>query len=184
MPHTGTAQQPQDFGHGGLVTLNTLERDEFVTLILDTCHLPLPTWSEQLEAARPFDDVPSLIAAAQSLVRGLADDEVARAHAGLTPLGTPRVTSTDRQARWSRIESAGIPRDQATLDALSEANRLYQEKFGHVFLISAAGLEASEMLEAMSRRTRNDRATEYEIVRGELCKLVALRLERLVGEMN
>jgi 2-oxo-4-hydroxy-4-carboxy-5-ureidoimidazoline decarboxylase len=184
MSTTGTQQTREEAAQAGVCFLNALEPDDFIGLMLDTCHLPVRGWSEKLEAARPFEDLQSMVAVAQSLVRQLDDEEVVQAHAGLTPLGERRATSTDRQARWSKIESAGIQQDQDTLEALAEANRRYHDKFGHVFLISAAGLDSSQMLAAMHRRLDNDRATENEEVRGELCKLVALRLERLAGELG
>ena len=181
---TDTAQARRGAVPRGVEALNAMGQEDFVALMLETCHLPVRGWSERLETARPFDGLTSLIAVAQSLVRRLDDHEVVQAHAGLTPLGERRVTSTDRQARWSTIESAGIRRDQGTLDALAEANRLYRDKFGHVFLISAAGLDSSQMLAEMQRRLGNDRATENEEVRAELCKLVELRLERLAAELS
>ena len=184
MPHTESIEPTQHVTEDGVATLNALGTDEFVRLMLETCHLPVSSWAERLEAARPFENLAVMVTTAQSLVHQLDGDEVVQAHANLTRLGERRVTTTDRQARWSRIESAGIPRDQDTLDRLHEANLRYLEKFGHVFLISAAGLQAEEMLEAMERRMHNDREAENEAVRAELAKLVQLRLERLVGEMD
>lgn len=173
-------------GHGaaGLAALNSLTTAEFVSLILETCHLPVASWAERLEAARPFRDLSTLVETARSLVARLTEDDVVGAHVGLTRLGERRQPTSDRQARWSRIESAGIPQDSAILERLAQANREYEEKFGHVFLISAAGLDAEEMLAAMNQRLGNDRGTENEAIRGELAKLVQLRLERLVGEMD
>lgn len=184
MSTTRTQQTRDEAAQAGVSFLNELEREAFVDLMLETCHLPVRGWSEKLEAARPFEDLPSMVAVAQSLVRQLDDEEVVQAHAGLTPLGERRATSTDRQARWSKIESAGIQQDKDTLEALAEANRRYHDKFGHVFLISAAGLDSSEMLAAMHRRLANDRVTENDEVRRELSKLVALRLERLARELG
>ena len=168
----------------GLAALNSLTTAEFVSLILETCHLPVSSWAERLEAARPFADTSTLVATAQSLVAQLTDADVVDAHVGLTRLGERREPKTDRQARWSRIESAGIPQDSSILERFARANREYEDKFGHVFLISATGLDAEEMLASMNQRLGNDRETENKVIRGELAKLVRLRLERLVSELD
>jgi 2-oxo-4-hydroxy-4-carboxy-5-ureidoimidazoline decarboxylase len=181
---TTETQNPGAASTAGVKVLNSLTRDEFVSLILETCHLPVPSWADKLEQARPFVDARSLVASAQSLVAQLTDDEVVAAHAGLTRLGERRQTTSERQARWSRIESAGIPQDPAILDRFARANREYEDKFGHVFLISATGLQAEDMLAAMDQRVHNDRSTENDVIRGELATLVQLRLDRLTAEMG
>jgi 2-oxo-4-hydroxy-4-carboxy-5-ureidoimidazoline decarboxylase len=67
-----------------------------------------------------------------------------------------------------------------TRAALVEANRAYEERFGHVFLIRAAGRTAEEMLAALDERLRNDPQTERDVVRRELAQIVRLRLLRCV----
>ena len=55
--------------------------------------------------------------------------------------------------------------DSATADvkaALVEANRAYEERFGHVFLIFATGRTDTEMLAAARDRLANDDETERE----------------------
>jgi 2-oxo-4-hydroxy-4-carboxy-5-ureidoimidazoline decarboxylase len=64
--------------------------------------------------------------------------------------------------------------------ALAEANRAYEERFGHVFLIFATGRTDTEMLAAARRRLGNDDATERDVVRGELRRIIGLRLDRLL----
>jgi 2-oxo-4-hydroxy-4-carboxy-5-ureidoimidazoline decarboxylase len=73
--------------------------------------------------------------------------------------------------------------DTATAEvraALVEANRAYEDRFGHVFLIFATGRTDAEMLAAARERLANDEATEREVVRAELGKIVELRLRKLV----
>ncbi len=72
----------------------------------------------------------------------------------------------------------GAPEDVQA--ALAEANRAYEERFGHLFLIFASGRTAPEILAAAQERLGHDDATERGVVRDELRKIVALRLERLV----
>ena len=66
--------------------------------------------------------------------------------------------------------------------ALAESNRLYEARFGHVFLISASGRTADEILAALQGRLRNDPAIEVAIAAGEHRKITRLRLERMLSE--
>jgi 2-oxo-4-hydroxy-4-carboxy-5-ureidoimidazoline decarboxylase len=89
--------------------------------------------------------------------------------------------AADREADWSRKEQSGM--DSASDDvrsAMAAANRAYEERFGHVFLIFATGRTDTEMLTAARHRLGNDDATERAVVRSELGRIVALRLERLL----
>jgi 2-oxo-4-hydroxy-4-carboxy-5-ureidoimidazoline decarboxylase len=67
-----------------------------------------------------------------------------------------------------------------TLAALAAENRIYEARFGHVFLISASGRSANEMLEALRQRMLNDPATELQVAAGEQRKIARLRLEQLL----
>jgi 2-oxo-4-hydroxy-4-carboxy-5-ureidoimidazoline decarboxylase len=89
--------------------------------------------------------------------------------------------AADREADWSRKEQSGM--DSASDDvrsAMAAANRAYEERFGHVFLIFATGRTDTEMLTVARHRLGNDDATERAVVRSELGRIVALRLERLL----
>jgi OHCU decarboxylase len=50
-----------------------------------------------------------------------------------------------------------------TREALRAENRVYEERFGHVFLIAAAGRSADEILRSLRERMSNDPATELEV---------------------
>jgi OHCU decarboxylase len=66
------------------------------------------------------------------------------------------------------------------LTALADDNRRYEARFGHVFLISAAGRSAADVLEALRRRMLNDPKTELEVAAEEQRKITHLRLERML----
>ena len=64
---------------------------------------------------------------------------------------------------------------------LAEGNRVYEARFGHIYLVCAAGRGAAELLQVLRERLRNDPLTERRVVRDELRKINELRLERLLG---
>ena len=67
--------------------------------------------------------------------------------------------------------------------ALAEANRLYEKRFGYVFLICATGKSAAEMLAALQSRLQNDPATEIQVAAAEQAKITALRLAKTSGSV-
>lgn len=67
------------------------------------------------------------------------------------------------------------------LDALAAANRKYEEKFGHVYLVCATGRSAHELLAILEERLDNDAETERRVLRVELTKINRIRLGRLLG---
>ena len=70
----------------------------------------------------------------------------------------------------------------ATMGALTEENRHYEARFGHVFLISASERSAAEILAELRRRMSNDPATEIEVAAAEHRKITRIRLERMLNE--
>lgn len=67
----------------------------------------------------------------------------------------------------------------ATLAALSDGNRRYEEKFGHVFLVCATGKSADQMLAILRSRLANGPEAELAIAAGEQKKITRLRLAEL-----
>ena len=67
-------------------------------------------------------------------------------------------------------------------ERLDEGNRRYEERFGRVFLIRAAGRSAEEMLAALEQRLGHDDDTERDVVRRELAEIVRLRLLKVVAD--
>ena len=85
--------------------------------------------------------------------------------------------------------SAGSARPRRTVGRapsrrarIAEGNRAYEQRFGHVFLIRAAGRTADEMLAALTERLGNDPETERDVVRRELAEIVRLRLLKVVQQ--
>jgi OHCU decarboxylase len=68
-----------------------------------------------------------------------------------------------------------------TLAVLAEGNRLYEERFGHVFLISAAGRSAQDVVAVLRQRIENDPATELNVAAEEQSKITRLRLKSMLS---
>jgi 2-oxo-4-hydroxy-4-carboxy-5-ureidoimidazoline decarboxylase len=59
-------------------------------------------------------------------------------------------------------------------------NHDYEKKFGFVFLISATGKSAEEILVSGRERFRNERATEVENAASEQRQITQLRIGKLL----
>ena len=77
-------------------------------------------------------------------------------------------------------EQAGVKdAEKATIQALAEGNRQYEERFGHIFIVCATGKTAPEMLALLRSRLENDPDAELRIAAAEQAKITRLRLEKL-----
>lgn len=164
----------------GLRRLNELPADAAERAFLACC--AAPAWAAAMTAARPFADAAALSAAAESAYARLGRPDVAEALAAHPRIGERR-DGADRESAWSRAEQAGTSEAAAEVRAaLREGNIVYEEQFGHVFLICATGLSAEQMLTALRERLAADPETERRTVREELRKIVHIRLTKLLEQ--
>ena len=86
-----------------------------------------------------------------------------------------------KSAEFSKQEQAGVGNaGQDVQAAIAAGNAEYEERFGHVFLISAAGRSADEILAALTDRLGNDPDTELRVAAEEHRRITRLRIERLL----
>ena len=130
-------------------------------------------WVERVLAARPFASDAELLESAERFWWALGREDWLEAFAGHPRIGARTTDATARR------EQAGVDgATAATRAALALGNRMYEERFGHVFLICATGKTADEMLGALRDRLGNDPITELRIAAGEQAKITRLRLEK------
>jgi 2-oxo-4-hydroxy-4-carboxy-5-ureidoimidazoline decarboxylase len=93
----------------------------------------------------------------------------------------PRIGDRAKAQGFAKQEQSGAAgASDATLLSLESLNRLYEEKFGFVFLIFATGKSADEMLGTLQRRLQNGRDVELKNAVTEQAKITRLRLEKLL----
>ncbi len=140
-----------------------------------------PRFAREVAAGRPYPDPAALADAAAAVAAGLSWAEVAVALAAHPRIGE-RVAGDSAEAASSRREQASVG-DAAddVRSALAAGNRAYEERFGHVFLIRAAGRGPAEMLAELTRRLGNDPAAEQVETTVQLAEITRLRVERAVS---
>ena len=84
-------------------------------------------------------------------------------------------------AASNREQKGVMSAREETLAVLAEGNRLYEERFDHVFLISAAGRSAEDVVAALRHRIENDPATELNVAAEEQRKITRLRLRSMLS---
>ncbi|MFI1238424.1 2-oxo-4-hydroxy-4-carboxy-5-ureidoimidazoline decarboxylase [Nocardia salmonicida] len=132
-----------------------------------------PRWARAVAAARPYATTESLAAAADAASASLDDADIDEALAG-----HPRIGDRPTSAASAR-EQSGVA-GQDVRSALAEGNRAYEAKFGHIYLVCAAGRSGEELLAVLRARLDNDPSTERQVMRTELSKINRLRLAGLV----
>ncbi|MFC9474890.1 2-oxo-4-hydroxy-4-carboxy-5-ureidoimidazoline decarboxylase [Nocardia sp. NPDC056952] len=132
-----------------------------------------PRWARAIAAARPYATTEALLAAADAGTAALDDAEIDEALAG-----HPRIGDRPTSAASAR-EQSGVAGEDVRV-ALAEGNRAYEAKFGHIYLVCAAGRSGEELLAILRARLDNDPSTERQVMRTELTKINRLRLAGLV----
>jgi 2-oxo-4-hydroxy-4-carboxy-5-ureidoimidazoline decarboxylase len=140
-------------------------------------------WIDGMLARRPFGSAAAMHAAAHAVWDALDRADYLEAFSHHPVIGADLA---DLRARfpttraWSESEQAGVAQaDDATLRDLQEANRIYRDRFGHIFIVCASGLTAREMLARLRARLPNDPGVEIRVAAAEQAKITDLRLEKL-----
>src|ERR1044072_7664453 len=111
-----------------------------------------PRWIEQVLAHRPYADLDTVLDTAENAARDLEWSEVRRALDAHPRIGQ-RAEGGSTEARWSRREQSAVGTSDARIQEMLRAgNAEYERRFGHVFLIRAAGRSAEEMVAELDRR--------------------------------
>jgi 2-oxo-4-hydroxy-4-carboxy-5-ureidoimidazoline decarboxylase len=166
-----------------VAAFNAMPADRLETHLLACC--AAPAWAARIAADRPYRDRAEIVSAADAAARSLSWSEVRQGLSAHPRIGE-RARGGSPEAAWSRREQSAAAQsgDDATRAALVEANRAYEDRFGHVFLIFASGRSQAEILAAARERLANDDETERAVVAGQLRRIALLRLERLLDALR
>jgi 2-oxo-4-hydroxy-4-carboxy-5-ureidoimidazoline decarboxylase len=162
----------------GLAAFNSLPPDEAESALMACCSSR--RWARMVVDGRPYASVDEVYRAADSALDELAQRDVDEALAGHPRIGERPGAG---HSAWSDEEQAGVANEAHGVHAaLADANREYEQRFGHVYLICATGKSAGELLAILHDRLTNEPATERRVVRTELGKINRIRLERMLAE--
>lgn len=142
------------------------------------------SWVVQVAAGRPFASREALLTHAAAAAWGWTRADVDAALANHPRIGEkPKASSIGAaNAAHSATEQASMSTAETQVrQAIADGNSAYEERFGRVFLIRAAGRSPEQILAALTARLGNDEAAEDAVVAGELREIALLRLEQAVA---
>jgi OHCU decarboxylase len=168
--------RPGATGNGDrLGWFNGLPRATAAAALLTICHSH--RWADRVADGRPYASRDALAQAADEIWLALDPADWKEALEGHPRIGESGGSSGD----FSRQEQAGMSgAADAVRKAIADGNRRYEDRFGHVFLISAAGRSPDEILAALTARLDNAPETELKVAAEEHRRITRLRLEKLI----
>lgn len=145
---------------------------------LEVC-LHVPRWVDDLVARAPYSSLAELEEVARAAATPLTAEEIDQALSTHPRIGD-KPQGSSAAAQLSKAEqSSSASSDPALEEALAQGNRAYEEKFGRIFLIRAAGRSRPEILAELHRRLTLDADAELAVVGEELRDIALLRLPQV-----
>ncbi len=165
-----------------LSQFNSLSKEEAFQKLEQCC--VSKTWVNKVLKSRPFSSEDELVKTAASVwYNDCSAADFKEAFTGHPKIGD--VNSLKEKfahtAEWAGNEQSKVAEaNMNTIEALAEANKLYEDKFGYIFIVSASGKSAEELLVIANARLHNDTADEIYVAMNEQHKITVIRLAKLI----
>jgi 2-oxo-4-hydroxy-4-carboxy-5-ureidoimidazoline decarboxylase len=153
-----------------LAWFNAAPADEARADMLDCC--ASRRFAAAMTDGRPYASAAAAEQAVEAVFAAMTWSDVLEAMDGHPRIGA-------RVSGQSAAEQSGVADDSRA--ALRAGNAEYEERFGHVFLICAAGLSGEQMLAALRQRLGNDEESERVVASAELRKITVLRVRKALA---
>ncbi len=161
--------------------LNILPKEQLKEALLKCCGST--AWVRKMLPFFPADDMVELLEDAEEQWFFCSEQDWKEAFSHHPKIGDVESLKTKfaSAATWASGEQSGVTAaSEQTLESLAKANKLYEEKFGYIFIVCAAGKTADEMLTMLQTRLQNSPEVEIEIAADEQNKITKLRIEKLL----
>lgn len=144
--------------------------------------LGVARWVDEVADRGPYDSIAALVETADRASRTLTDDELDEAVAHHPRIGQ-RAEGDGTSSLLSASEQDALGRNDEGVDAaIARGNEVYEQRFGRVFLIRAAGRSRQEVLDELQRRLKLDEAAEAAEAKEQLRQIAVLRIGTLFEE--
>jgi OHCU decarboxylase len=138
-------------------------------------------WAGLMAGKRPFPSVDAAAETGDAIWSSLDRADWLEAFAAHPRIGAGNARGAKGAGAddWSRREQAGVT--DASRAEFERLNRVYETRFGYIFIVCATGKSAGEMLEILERRLENDPAGELRAAAEEQRKITRIRLAKLLA---
>lgn len=161
---------------------NNLSKEETFSALEKCCVSSI--WISKMVESRPFSSENDLIQKAATIwYNDCSTDDFKEAFTGHPKIGN--VDSLREKFAgtkdWANNEQSKMAdADLETIKALAQANTDYENKFGYIFIVSASGKSAEEMLAIITARLHHNVEDEIQVAMNEQHKITVIRLVRLI----
>lgn len=147
---------------------------------LQVC-LHVPRWVDDVVGRAPYSSVAELEEVARAAATPLSSAEIDQALSTHPRIGEKSQGNSAAAKLSTAEQSASSSGDPALDAALADGNAAYEERFGRIFLIRAAGRSRQDILAELNRRLTLDPAAELAVVGEELRDIALLRIPQVFG---
>jgi 2-oxo-4-hydroxy-4-carboxy-5-ureidoimidazoline decarboxylase len=136
-------------------------------------------WADQIAALRPFATAFDLTCTADIVWRSLDQPAWQQAFDSHPRIGEHHAkAATSASLALSAAEQSAAHLTAETEAALAAANLAYEQKFGRIFIICAAGKSAAHILAILQDRLANDPAAELREAVEQQRQITQIRLRK------
>jgi 2-oxo-4-hydroxy-4-carboxy-5-ureidoimidazoline decarboxylase len=165
-----------------LAELNSLDKLQLKEALTQCCGAK--SWVEKMTEIFPVNDLQTLLNEAEKNWYQCNENDWKEAFTHHPKIGDinslkEKFAST---SKWAEGEQSAVKQTSTEiLQALAEGNKLYEEKFGYIFIVYATGKSAEEMLALLQARLPNKPEEEIMIAMEEQNKIAKLRLQKILA---
>ena len=151
------------------------------TEILRNC-VQISSWGENIVVHRPFINSENLYNYAKQQTDTWTWQQISEALGNHPRIGEKKASHAlnEKEVQFSKNEQSKVELTSTVQDTLYQGNVDYENQFGFIFLIRAAGRNADEILGELQRRLNNTFEQEQLEVKDQLSQIALLRLKQEV----
>ena len=146
------------------------------------------TWVHKMVQSRPFSSENELIKTAASIwYNDCSIEDFKEAFTGHPKIGNVESLKEkfSHTAEWAGNEQSKVAEaSMEIIEALAKSNELYENKFGYIFIVSASGKSAKQMLAIVNTRLNNQSDDEIFVAMNEQHKISVIRLVKLIENLS
>ncbi|MEJ7586369.1 MAG: 2-oxo-4-hydroxy-4-carboxy-5-ureidoimidazoline decarboxylase [Ferruginibacter sp.] len=161
--------------------LNLLPPGELKQHLFNCCGST--AWVNKMLPFFPMEDLVELLVDAEEQWYSCKEEDWREAFARHPAIGDTASLEKNpgAAAQWAMAEQSGLnTASNETVCGMATGNDAYLRKFGYIFIVSATGKTAEELLASLQQRLTNSPEEEIKIAADEQNKITQIRLQKSI----